>query len=631
MQQVVTALAVSILAAIAADAVTVVGTGDPAIDVPAVQAAADQGGVVTLSGTFDFGTHAGNHIIVPGRAGLEQDVRGQSTVFIYLRDVIVQGETDEDGNLLTTIRNGMPPFWIGWDGNVTRDPPSGIPGVDYGIEYLPQDINGVVDYRDAPAPPEYAGDQTRYAVALPFVSATIQLLRFEYPWHYAMKATRGHDIAYLNNEIRNVQWALVNPNDYVDATEIAGGMCAFGMFYAPFINPGVIDNVVMQNNRVENSGTEIIDTHAGECFGFIAGLSTARLTITDNEARNIGRDPSGAGPSATACGIAFFDLTGGAPLIENNAITNAGDIGIWDLAYRRFSPAALIAGNSIATCPAGITAQTQGPATSFNIRSNRISNCSTALQIGMPSGAVVENLMYDCTRGMTAGGSYTIEKNTIVDNSAEGVVYSSGSVTSFSSNIVAQNGSGVRLPATTSLDLVRCNDVWNNAAGNWSGISEDPTGDNGNFSADPLFCIPLLHDYTLAAISPCMPGNNPYGADCDTVGALGQGCLEPMGVDDDGPVSDVTSSVRLLGPWPSPSAGIVRFGVVLDHPSPVRAILLDVSGRAVATLLDEALREGAHIVSWNSTDSQTQIPGGIYYLRLDAGGRTKTGKLTVIR
>ena len=38
------------------DTITLIGTGDPHIDVSAVQEAVDQGGTVTLKGTFDFGT-----------------------------------------------------------------------------------------------------------------------------------------------------------------------------------------------------------------------------------------------------------------------------------------------------------------------------------------------------------------------------------------------------------------------------------------------------------------------------------------------------------------------------------------------------------------------------------------------
>ena len=66
---------------------TVTGTGDPAQDVPNVQAAVDQGGTIVLRGTFDFGRE--------GRVKI-------------IRDVRIRGEKDEDGELKTTIRGG---FW----------------------------------------------------------------------------------------------------------------------------------------------------------------------------------------------------------------------------------------------------------------------------------------------------------------------------------------------------------------------------------------------------------------------------------------------------------------------------------------------------------------------------------------
>jgi hypothetical protein len=40
--------------ALAAQSVMVIGTGDPNVDVPAVQAAVDQGGRVVLKGHFSF-------------------------------------------------------------------------------------------------------------------------------------------------------------------------------------------------------------------------------------------------------------------------------------------------------------------------------------------------------------------------------------------------------------------------------------------------------------------------------------------------------------------------------------------------------------------------------------------------
>jgi hypothetical protein len=46
-----------------------------------------------------------------------------------------------------------------------------------------------------------------------------------------------------------------------------------------------------------------------------------------------------------------------------------------------------------------------------------------------------------------------------------------------------------------------------------------------NLNADPLFCNPAQGDFTLAAASPCLPQNNPWGV---LVGATGQGCLGPV-------------------------------------------------------------------------------------------------------
>ena len=55
---------------------------------------------------------------------------------------------------------------------------------------------------------------------------------------------------------------------------------------------------------------------------------------------------------------------------------------------------------------------------------------------------------------------------------------------------------------------------------------------DGNFSADPLFCNPDAGDFTLAADSPCLPGQHPHGDDCGLIGALGQGCASSTEVPD---------------------------------------------------------------------------------------------------
>ncbi|MFH1144798.1 MAG: right-handed parallel beta-helix repeat-containing protein [Candidatus Eisenbacteria bacterium] len=68
-----------------------------------------------------------------------------------------------------------------------------------------------------------------------------------------------------------------------------------------------------------------------------------------------------------------------------------------------------------------------------------------------------------------------------------------------------------------------CNDVWGNTDGDYVGIS-DPTGADGNISADPLFCDPEAEDFSIDGESPCAPEHNPA---CGLIGAFGVGCDEP--------------------------------------------------------------------------------------------------------
>lgn len=358
-----------------AEPIVVVGTGDPTVDVPAVQYAVDQGGAVLLKGAFDFGTHAGNHIIVPGRAFPNQDERGMSTVFIYQKDVVIWGETDKYGNLLTTIRNGMPAFYIGWDGNVSRCQPPGTLNQDYGIEYLPVDSLGRVWYRDTGPEPGFLEFQIRYTRAFQGVSATIANIYFDSPRHFGIKATAGKNVAILHNTFRYVQWGgLVHLNSFAGATHIAAACLGIGLFYPPFIFPAVTGNLIIEGNLIDDVGTEPIITHLDECFGAGGLLTAASLAVIRNDIRNIGRKADGTGSDAYTASILTIDNYGGAPVISENRINNCSGIGIWDLTAMNPSPAPLILDNSIANCVVGIDTGSWGPAKSgVIIRFNQIS------------------------------------------------------------------------------------------------------------------------------------------------------------------------------------------------------------------------------------------------------------------
>lgn len=87
-------------------------------------------------------------------------------------------------------------------------------------------------------------------------------------------------------------------------------------------------------------------------------------------------------------------------------------------------------------------------------------------------------------------------------------------------SIVVEATAGAGVFCSNADVTCECNDAWGNIGGNYSGMS-DPTGWNGNISADPLFCDPGLEDLALQECSPCAPGHNP---DCGLIGALPVGC-----------------------------------------------------------------------------------------------------------
>ncbi|MBM4118607.1 hypothetical protein FJ251_12900 [bacterium] len=90
--------------------------------------------------------------------------------------------------------------------------------------------------------------------------------------------------------------------------------------------------------------------------------------------------------------------------------------------------------------------------------------------------------------------------------------------------LIALNAQGGGIRAVEwSVPHMSCSDVWGNVGGDFIDFA-DPTGIDGNISADPRFCSAQPDDFTLQANSPCAPANNTcgvlmglYGVDCDSV------------------------------------------------------------------------------------------------------------------
>jgi subtilisin family serine protease len=87
------------------------------------------------------------------------------------------------------------------------------------------------------------------------------------------------------------------------------------------------------------------------------------------------------------------------------------------------------------------------------------------------------------------------------------------------------------------------------------------------------------------------------------------------------------AGVALPGPRlaaaPNPSAGATSLRFTLAAAGPARLTLYDCAGRRVRELVNGGLPAGRHEASWDGRGAGGErLPGGIYFARLDSGGRT---------
>src|SRR5215831_4300220 len=93
----------------AAAQTVVVGTGNPDIDVPAVQAAVDQGGDVMLKGHFSFDR--------PPTMSMDPVLPGQLAMVLVSKEVTVSGVRDDDEGEMVSIDAGTFPFFVNAPGS----------------------------------------------------------------------------------------------------------------------------------------------------------------------------------------------------------------------------------------------------------------------------------------------------------------------------------------------------------------------------------------------------------------------------------------------------------------------------------------------------------------------------------
>jgi hypothetical protein len=82
----------------------------------------------------------------------------------------------------------------------------------------------------------------------------------------------------------------------------------------------------------------------------------------------------------------------------------------------------------------------------------------------------------------------------------------------------------------------------------------------------------------------------------------------------------------------SPARGETKLSFVLAAPGVARLSVHDVTGRRIATVLEELLPRGAQVALWNGCDEAgTPAATGAYFARLEIGARVSTRKILFLR
>jgi hypothetical protein len=97
---------------------------------------------------------------------------------------------------------------------------------------------------------------------------------------------------------------------------------------------------------------------------------------------------------------------------------------------------------------------------------------------------------------------------------------------------------------------------------------------------------------------------------------------------------DVPGRFVLHANYPNPFNPVttILFELAASATGPVRLVVYDLLGRPVRTLVDAVLPGGRHQYTWNGLDHAGQpAASGIYLYRLDAGGRTETRSMLLMK
>jgi hypothetical protein len=239
----------------------------------------------------------------------------------------------------------------------------------------------------------------------------------------------------------------------------------------------------------------------------------------------------------------------------------------------------------------------------------------------------------------TITGSHGWESSYSVDN-----VYLNRTTATLNSCIItyARGGAGVRFIQSENSRIIY-SDIFGNGGGQFAEINDGPaaigiialTNANGdscdtyyNVYRDPMFADTVNGNYHLMAGSPCIDAGDPalpHDAD-GTVADIGAYTFaQDVSVGSDFIVHP--SSLILYQNYPNPFNAETRIAFDLPQAGKAAIDLFDITGRKIRTLVDGNLNAGRHEIAVDGSN----LASGMYFCRMQAGSRTMTVKMMLLK
>ena len=355
---------------------------------------------------------------------------------------------------------------------------------------------------------------------------------------------------------------------------------AGGGIHCDWSSPAITNNTITNNVALEGAG--------------ISCLGPSSAAITNNTITGNGRE------CLTSSGGGIW-CSGSSPTIAGNVIAGnyAASCGSGVFCTRSSATIAnnRITGNSVgySGLGGGVYLRLGSPMVSNNVVSANMADRGSGIYCDSSSGKIVSNIITgNSSEGICCYSSLTITNNTILDNGSYGIYCGSGSST-IANTIIAFNYSGIGRDASANVAL-RCNCVYRNPQADYTGLT-DPTGTDGNFSADPRFASASYGEMHIQPDSPCRDAGDDSIVQSDWMDMDGQARILGTHADIGADESDGTT-------WPSGPNRIVRVSPVGSDGNDGSSWLL--AKRTVQAGIDTAAAAGGEV--W--------VKAGVYQERI---------------